>query len=83
MTERTVDERAGNSGARREEVEGVVAEALPNSLFRVRLPDGNSVLAHVPASERLRFVKTLPGDRVVVELSEFDHTRGRIVRRLK
>ncbi|MBI3966278.1 MAG: translation initiation factor IF-1 [Chloroflexi bacterium] len=65
------------------EVTGVVDEALPNALFRVRLGDGQAVLAHVPAAQRLRFVKLLPGARVTVELSQFDHTRGRILRQLK
>jgi translation initiation factor IF-1 len=65
------------------EVEGVVKEPLPGSMFRVELADGHEVLAHIARSIRLRFVKLLPGDRVVVELSPYDSSRGRISHRFK
>lgn len=63
--------------------EGVVLEALPSTLFRVRLDDGGEVLAHLSGKMRLRFIRVLPGDRVRIELSPYDQTKGRIVYRLK
>lgn len=63
--------------------EGVVLEALPSTLFRVRLDDTGEVLAHLSGKMRLRFIRVLPGDRVRVELSPYDQTKGRIVYRLK
>jgi translation initiation factor IF-1 len=65
------------------EVEGVVKEPLPGSMFRVELADGHEVLAHIATAIRLRFVKLLPGDRVMVELSTYDPSRGRISHRFK
>ncbi len=65
------------------EVEGVVVEPLPNAMFKVELADGHSVLAHVSGKIRLNFIKILPGDRVKVELSPYDLSRGRIVFRTK
>ena len=65
------------------EVEGVVTESLPNAMFRVELPDGHSILAHVSGKIRLNFINILPGDKVRVELSSFDLSRGRIVYRSK
>ena len=65
------------------EVEGVVAEALPNAMFRVELENGHKVLAHVSGKMRMHFIRILPGDRVKVELSPYDLTRGRIVYRVK
>jgi translation initiation factor IF-1 len=65
------------------EVEGTVVEALPNAMFRVELDNGHKVLAHVSGKIRMNFIRILPGDRVVVELSPYDLTRGRIVYRLK
>ena len=62
-------------------VEGVVKEALPNAMFRVQLDDGHMVLAHVSGKMRMHFIRILPGDRVVVELSPYDLERGRIVYR--
>ena len=62
-------------------VEGVVKEALPNAMFRVQLDDGHVVLAHVSGKMRMHFIRILPGDRVVVELSPYDLERGRIVYR--
>ena len=64
------------------EVEGTVTEGLPNALFRIELGDGGFVLAHLSASFRLSAGRILPGDRVRVALSAFDHTRGRITGRL-
>ncbi len=71
------------SGPRTEslETEGVVTEALPNAMFRVELPTGHRVLAHVSGKIRLNFIRILPGDKVKVELSPYDLTRGRIVYR--
>ncbi|MDO8472277.1 MAG: translation initiation factor IF-1 [Dehalococcoidia bacterium] len=64
------------------EVEGTVAEALPNAMFRVDLPNGHTVLAHISGRMRLHYIKILPGDRVLVELSVYDLARGRITYRL-
>mgnify|MGYP005839978869 CR=1 FL=1 len=65
------------------EVEGRVIEALPNAMFRVELATGHKVLAHISGKLRLNFIKILPGDRVTVELSPYDLTRGRITYRLR
>ncbi|MCX5911616.1 MAG: translation initiation factor IF-1 [Deltaproteobacteria bacterium] len=65
------------------EVEGRVVETLPNAMFRVELDKGHRVLAHISGKMRLHFIKILPGDRVTVELSPYDLTRGRIVYRAK
>ena len=60
-------------------VEGTVLEALPNTLFRVELENKHVVLAHVSGKMRMHFIKILPGDRVTIELSPYDLTKGRIV----
>jgi translation initiation factor IF-1 len=65
------------------EVEATVAELLPNTMFRVKLDNGHQVLAHISGKMRKHFIRILPGDRVRVELSPYDLTRGRIVYRLK
>ncbi|MDH7600851.1 MAG: translation initiation factor IF-1 [Armatimonadota bacterium] len=65
------------------EVEGKVIEALPNATFRVELPNGHVVLAHVSGKMRMHFIRILPGDQVKVELSPYDLTRGRITYRYK
>ncbi|MCX6362342.1 MAG: translation initiation factor IF-1 [Armatimonadetes bacterium] len=65
------------------EVEGVVSENLPNAMFRVQLQTGHDVLAHVSGKIRMHFIRILPGDRVLVELSPYDLTRGRILYRYK
>lgn len=65
------------------EVEGTVIEPLPNAMFRVELENGHKVLAHVSGKIRMNFIRILPGDRVTVELSPYDLTRGRIVYRFK
>jgi len=62
--------------------EGVVSEALPNANFRVALSDGEEILAHISGKIRLHYIKILPGDRVQVEMSPYDLTKGRIIRRL-
>ena len=64
------------------EVEGTVVEALPNAMFRVELPNGHMVLAHISGKIRLHYIKILPGDRVLIELSPYDLSRGRITYRL-
>lgn len=65
------------------EVEGTVVEPLPNAMFRVELKNGHKVLAHVSGKIRMNFIRILPGDRVLVELSPYDLTRGRITYRYK
>ncbi len=65
------------------EVEGVIKESLPNAMFRVELANGGKVLAHISGRIRLHYIKILPGDRVLVELSPYDLTRGRITYRFK
>jgi translation initiation factor IF-1 len=65
------------------EMEGTVAEALPNAMFRVELDNGHKVLAHISGKMRMHYIRILPGDKVVVELSPYDLTRGRITYRFK
>ena len=65
------------------EIEGVAVEALPNAMFRVELPNGHIVLAHISGKMRMNYIRMLPGDRVLVELSPYDLTRGRITYRFK
>jgi translation initiation factor IF-1 len=65
------------------EVEGTVIEPLPNAMFRVELENGHKVLAHVSGKIRMHFIRILPGDKVTVELSPYDLTRGRITYRYK
>jgi translation initiation factor IF-1 len=62
---------------------GVVKENLPNTMFRVELEGGHEVLAHISGKMRVHYIRVLPGDRVVVEMSPYDLDRGRIVQRLK
>lgn len=64
-------------------VEGTVVETLPNAMFRVELEGGHKVLAHVSGKMRMHYIKILPGDKVTVELSPYDLTRGRITYRHK
>ena len=61
------------------EVEGVVVETLPNAMFTVELKNGHRILAHISGKMRMHFIKILPGDKVIVELSPYDLKRGRIV----
>ncbi|MCX5802516.1 MAG: translation initiation factor IF-1 [Proteobacteria bacterium] len=65
------------------EIEGTVVEPLPNAMFRVELPNGHKVLAHVSGKMRMHYIKILRGDKVVVELSPYDLSRGRIIYRVK
>jgi translation initiation factor IF-1 len=65
------------------EVEGVITESLPNAMFRVELENGHKILAHVSGKIRMNFIRILPGDKVRVELSPYDLTRGRITFRNK
>jgi translation initiation factor IF-1 len=63
------------------EVEGSILEALPNAMFRVEIPQGKVVLAHISGKMRMHYIKILPGDKVRLELSPYDLTRGRIIYR--
>ena len=65
------------------EVEGQVAEALPNAMFKVELQNGHSVLAHISGKMRMNYIRVVPGDKVLVELSPYDLKRGRITRRVR
>ncbi len=65
------------------EVEGVVVEPLPNAMFRVELENGHKVLAHISGKMRMHYIRILPGDKVKLELSPYDLTRGRITFRIK
>ncbi|MCL2811462.1 MAG: translation initiation factor IF-1 [Clostridia bacterium] len=65
------------------EVEGVVSEVLPNAVFQVELPNGHRVMAHISGKMRMNFIRIYPGDKVTVELSPYDLTRGRITWRSK
>ena len=63
------------------EVEGKVLESLPNTLFRVELPDGNIIICHLSGKMRMHFIKILPGDKVKIEMTPYDKTKGRIIYR--
>ncbi len=63
------------------EVEGTVVESLPNAMFRVELPNGHKILAHISGKIRMHYIKILPGDKVLIELSPYDLSRGRITYR--
>lgn len=65
------------------EAQGSVLETLPNAMFRVKLESGHSILAHISGKMRMHFIRILPGDKVTVELSPYDLTRGRITYRFK
>lgn len=65
------------------QVEGTVLEPLPNAMFRVELSNGHKILAHVSGKMRMNYIKILPGDKVTVEMSPYDLTRGRITYRVK
>jgi translation initiation factor IF-1 len=65
------------------EVEGTVVEALPNAMFRVELANGHEVLAHISGKIRMHYIRILPGDKVLIELSPYDLSRGRITYRLR
>jgi len=65
------------------EIEGVVKESLPNAMFKVELPNGRIILAHISGKLRMNFIRILPGDKVTLEMSPYDLTRGRITWRTK
>ncbi|MEK6704399.1 MAG: translation initiation factor IF-1 [Bdellovibrionota bacterium] len=65
------------------QVEGTVLEPLPNAMFRVELPNGHKILAHISGKMRMNYIKILSGDKVTVEMSPYDLTRGRITYRIK
>lgn len=65
------------------EIEGTVAETLPNAMFKVELENGHEILAHVSGKIRMNYIRILPGDKVTVEMSPYDLTRGRITYRFK
>jgi translation initiation factor IF-1 len=65
------------------EAKGEITEALPNALFRVKLENGHVIMAHISGKMRMHFIKILPGDKVLVELSPYDLTKGRIIYRFK
>ena len=65
------------------EFEGVVVEALPNTVFKVKLPNGHIVTAHISGKLRMNYIRILPGDKVTVQMSPYDLTRGRITWRTK
>lgn len=73
--------RAAHQGSH--EVEGLVKESLPNTLFRVELPDGSLAICHLSGRMRMNFIKILPGDRVRIEMTEYDKAKGRITYRIK
>jgi translation initiation factor IF-1 len=64
-------------------LEGVVEETLPSTTFKVRLDNGHTILAHISGRMRVNYIRLLPGDRVIVEMSPYDLTKGRIVQRMK
>jgi len=65
------------------EIQGTVTETLPNAMFRVKLDNGHILLAHISGKMRMHFIRILPGDKVTVEMSPYDLTRGRITYRFK
>jgi len=65
------------------EMEGTVIEALPNAMFQVELPNGHRIMAHISGKMRMNFIRIYPGDKVTIELSPYDLTRGRITWRSK
>jgi translation initiation factor IF-1 len=65
------------------EIQGTVSETLPNAMFRVKLDNGHMILAHISGKMRMHFIRILPGDKVTVEMSPYDLTRGRITYRFK
>jgi translation initiation factor IF-1 len=83
---RTADSHGSASAPPKEEaieVEGTIVEPLPNAMFRVELASGHRVLAHVSGKIRMNYIRILPGDRVLIELSPYDLTHGRITYRYK
>ena len=85
-TRRGQTKKTGQEQTKKEEaieVEGTVVEPLPNAMFRVELEAGHKVLAHISGKMRMHFIRILPGDKVIVELSPYDLSRGRITYRHK
>ena len=80
---RPTPEESGDNKEQGIEVQGVISENLPNAMFRIKLESGHEVLAHVSGKIRMNFIRILPGDRVLVELSPYDLERGRILYRYK
>jgi translation initiation factor IF-1 len=74
-------ERAGNQKESTLTVEGTIVESLPNTMFRIDLDNGHRILGHISGKMRKHYIRILPGDRVTVELSAYDLTRGRITYR--
>ena len=64
-------------------LEGVVTELLPSATFKVKLPNGHEILAYISGKMRVNYIRIIPGDRVLVEMSPYDLTKGRVVQRLK
>ncbi|MGI9018560.1 MAG: translation initiation factor IF-1 [Euzebya sp.] len=86
MDEETRAKRDARTGSQKEEaleMEGVIEEALPNTMFRVKLDNGHNILGHISGKMRKHYIRILPGDRVTVEVSPYDLTRGRITYRYK
>lgn len=81
--ERSAGPRSDQVGKDVIEVEGTVSEALPNAMFKVELQNGHEVLAHISGKMRMNFIRVVPGDKVLVELSPYDLKRGRITRRVR
>ena len=75
-----IDNRSGSGAI---EIEGTILESLPNAMFRVELENGHKVLAHISGKMRMHYIRILPGDKVQVELTPYDLTRGRITYRYK
>lgn len=65
------------------QVEGIVRDTLPNAMFKVKIEGGTEILAHVSGKMRMNYIRILPGDKVIIELSPYDLSRGRIIRRFK
>lgn len=85
ITDRLIEKLEVISLAKEEvlELEGTVVETLPNAMFKVELENGHQILAHISGKLRMNFIKILPGDRVKIEMSPYDLTRGRITWRSK
>lgn len=82
MTQENLND--SNKSSREEfEMDGVVEEALPSATFRVRLSDNSLILAHLSGKMRLNYIRVLAGDKVIVQMSPYDKTKGRIIKRLK
>jgi translation initiation factor IF-1 len=75
--------RSGSSKEEALEMEGLIEEALPNTMFKIKLDNGHSILGHISGKMRKHYIRILPGDRVTVEVSPYDLTRGRITYRYK